>query len=347
MSSAVQLPQRGSEARCNQCKMKFGGRKGVRKHGISTGHNWEPPIRCLVCGEGFSMHKNYKLHRPSCPASTRIAMPSTTVTVSSGVSVQSATLAPVTPKTEDPPPVATASPTWAIIGMEDKNAEIMCSCAMCARGSNSTGTGDQAASTNTDGTLALASSVASDRTVPPGLNMVPPQVNGASPSVAHSVHSDRSPEGSPGHRSSIGSFEEIESRTTQLSVSDPEFIETSSTGSTDERKHEDGEPPRAVDHTAEPQVAFEGSQEPTPALANDNGAACGKLTQAAKQGACTQESKPLSWHCRSCLRDACVEPMATVCGHIFCLQCIIKELEVNSACPACNKVFLVKLDVAL
>ncbi|KAJ3009003.1 hypothetical protein NUW54_g76 [Trametes sanguinea] len=327
MSSAVQLPRRGSEARCNQCKMKFEGRTGVSKHGMSTGHIWEPPIRCLACGEGFSKHKTYKFHLPSCPAS-QIATPSTTVTVSSGVSGQSATSAPGTPKTQNPPPVATASLAWPNTGIEGKKAKVICSCAMCARGSNSTGTGDQAAPTNTDGTL--ASSVASDRTVPPG-NMVPFQVNGATPDVAHSVHSNRSPEGSLGHGSSIGSFEEIESRTAQLSVSDPEFIETSNTGSTNKGEREDGGPPVDHNHTAEPQVAF-ASQAPAPA---------------ATQGTCTQEIKPLSWHCRSCLRDACVKPVATACGHIFCLQCIIRELEVNSACPACKKVFLIKLDVAL
>ncbi|OSD08338.1 hypothetical protein PYCCODRAFT_11610 [Trametes coccinea BRFM310] len=58
-------------------------------------------------------------------------------------------------------------------------------------------------------------------------------------------------------------------------------------------------------------------------------------------------SRTLSWRCRSCLRDICVEPVATACGHIFCLRCIMKEFEANGACPACKKLFLVKLDVVL
>ncbi|KAI8982864.1 hypothetical protein BD414DRAFT_491377 [Trametes punicea] len=57
-------------------------------------------------------------------------------------------------------------------------------------------------------------------------------------------------------------------------------------------------------------------------------------------------SKAPSWHCRSCLREPCEKPVATACGHIFCHQCIMREIEANSSCPVCQTRFLVKLDVA-
>ncbi|KZT68410.1 hypothetical protein DAEQUDRAFT_333976 [Daedalea quercina L-15889] len=54
-------------------------------------------------------------------------------------------------------------------------------------------------------------------------------------------------------------------------------------------------------------------------------------------------SSTVSWHCRSCLKDPCDEPTATICGHIFCHQCIMKELATSMACPVCKKMFLLRL----
>ncbi|KAL1944411.1 hypothetical protein VTO73DRAFT_2841 [Trametes versicolor] len=51
------------------------------------------------------------------------------------------------------------------------------------------------------------------------------------------------------------------------------------------------------------------------------------------------------WHCRSCFAEPCDEPVATICGHIFCRNCIVDEIATGMSCPACKKVFLVKLDV--
>ncbi|KZT07982.1 uncharacterized protein LAESUDRAFT_91137 [Laetiporus sulphureus 93-53] len=57
------------------------------------------------------------------------------------------------------------------------------------------------------------------------------------------------------------------------------------------------------------------------------------------------DSGDLSWHCRSCLKNPCEDPTATMCGHIFCHGCIIKELATHMHCPACKKVMLLRLDV--
>ncbi|KAH7915031.1 hypothetical protein BJ138DRAFT_1142473 [Hygrophoropsis aurantiaca] len=41
-------------------------------------------------------------------------------------------------------------------------------------------------------------------------------------------------------------------------------------------------------------------------------------------------------HCRLCRKDPGEDLTATTCGHIFCNQCIVEELGVQSACPACE-----------
>ncbi|KAI0820219.1 hypothetical protein BC628DRAFT_925101 [Trametes gibbosa] len=60
----------------------------------------------------------------------------------------------------------------------------------------------------------------------------------------------------------------------------------------------------------------------------------------------TDSEAPVSrYHCRSCFQDPCVEPVVTVCGHIFCQSCIVDELSVGTGCPACKTLFFIKLDV--
>ncbi|KAI1791651.1 hypothetical protein LXA43DRAFT_1009943 [Ganoderma leucocontextum] len=53
-----------------------------------------------------------------------------------------------------------------------------------------------------------------------------------------------------------------------------------------------------------------------------------------------------SWHCRSCLQEPCVDPIATICGHLFCRGCFMRELSAKTCCPVCGKIFFVRLDVA-
>ncbi|KAI0723727.1 hypothetical protein C8T65DRAFT_88577 [Cerioporus squamosus] len=53
----------------------------------------------------------------------------------------------------------------------------------------------------------------------------------------------------------------------------------------------------------------------------------------------------VSFHCRSCLREPCVQPVATICGHIFCHKCIVQELSTKMCCPVCQKALLVRLHV--
>ncbi|TBU29344.1 hypothetical protein BD311DRAFT_756509 [Dichomitus squalens] len=59
----------------------------------------------------------------------------------------------------------------------------------------------------------------------------------------------------------------------------------------------------------------------------------------------SSESALPSWHCRSCLRDPCSDPVATMCGHIFCQSCIIREFSARMACPVCEQVVFIKLDL--
>ncbi|KAI0636426.1 hypothetical protein C8Q77DRAFT_500499 [Trametes polyzona] len=61
----------------------------------------------------------------------------------------------------------------------------------------------------------------------------------------------------------------------------------------------------------------------------------------------SSSAKAQSWHCRSCMAEVCIEPVATVCGHVFCRGCLLRELQTRGACPVCHKLFLLQLDVGL
>ncbi|KAI0748695.1 hypothetical protein C8Q80DRAFT_753712 [Daedaleopsis nitida] len=50
----------------------------------------------------------------------------------------------------------------------------------------------------------------------------------------------------------------------------------------------------------------------------------------------------MSFHCRACLNDP-VEPVTTMCGHLFCHSCIVQEIATRMCCPVCQEVFLVRL----
>ncbi|TFK92273.1 hypothetical protein K466DRAFT_659445 [Polyporus arcularius HHB13444] len=55
----------------------------------------------------------------------------------------------------------------------------------------------------------------------------------------------------------------------------------------------------------------------------------------------------ISFHCRSCLRNPCVQPVAAFCGHIFCHSCILQELSTKMCCPVCQRTFFVRLHVEI
>ncbi|TFK92270.1 hypothetical protein K466DRAFT_513831 [Polyporus arcularius HHB13444] len=57
------------------------------------------------------------------------------------------------------------------------------------------------------------------------------------------------------------------------------------------------------------------------------------------------DAPAVSFHCRSCLRDPCVQPVATICGHIFCHSCIVQELSTKMCCPVCQKTYFIRLHV--
>ena len=50
------------------------------------------------------------------------------------------------------------------------------------------------------------------------------------------------------------------------------------------------------------------------------------------RGSPTTSAKALSWHCRSCMRNPCHEPIATACGHIFCQTYVLLIQHYPSAC---------------
>ncbi|KAJ3979285.1 hypothetical protein F5890DRAFT_1547050 [Lentinula detonsa] len=48
----------------------------------------------------------------------------------------------------------------------------------------------------------------------------------------------------------------------------------------------------------------------------------------------------VSLHCRLCMRDPCVHPTATMCGHIFCGNCITESVIISPRCPVCQHALL-------
>ncbi|KAJ3926439.1 MAG: hypothetical protein NXY57DRAFT_1029010 [Lentinula lateritia] len=58
----------------------------------------------------------------------------------------------------------------------------------------------------------------------------------------------------------------------------------------------------------------------------------------------------VSLRCRLCTRDPCVNPTATMCGHIFCRDCITESVIVSPRCPVCEHALLLyclfKLDLS-
>ncbi|KAI0371325.1 hypothetical protein BV20DRAFT_965518 [Pilatotrama ljubarskyi] len=69
---------------------------------------------------------------------------------------------------------------------------------------------------------------------------------------------------------------------------------------------------------------------------------------AARTHAVQPQSHGVGWHCRSCGKDPCEEPVTTICGHIFCQSCMLQELALTAGCcPACKKTFFVLLDLTV
>ncbi|KAH9928504.1 uncharacterized protein BXZ73DRAFT_102344 [Epithele typhae] len=51
----------------------------------------------------------------------------------------------------------------------------------------------------------------------------------------------------------------------------------------------------------------------------------------------------LSFRCRACQRSPCADPVATMCGHMFCHGCVLDAIAGTGACPECGKVFFIRL----
>ncbi|OCH87132.1 hypothetical protein OBBRIDRAFT_782106 [Obba rivulosa] len=93
-------------------------------------------------------------------------------------------------------------------------------------------------------------------------------------------------------------------------------------------------------------VRTEQSQGPVDSIYGAPGSTMRNGTASTQQSSTAPTTpKQVMWHCRICLQDPCREPTATLCGHIFCHECIVKELSRNYQCPVCKRVMLVRLHV--
>ncbi|CAL1708835.1 unnamed protein product [Somion occarium] len=70
-----------------------------------------------------------------------------------------------------------------------------------------------------------------------------------------------------------------------------------------------------------------------------------RLQSALSSGRTTLAPRPKqSFDCRICKSDP-EEPVATMCGHLFCHKCLIQELANHDRCPACDSMILLRLQV--
>ncbi|KAM5537625.1 hypothetical protein V8D89_008703 [Ganoderma adspersum] len=67
------------------------------------------------------------------------------------------------------------------------------------------------------------------------------------------------------------------------------------------------------------------------------------VTSGPLEGAHRTGAESLSLHCRSCFTDPCVKPVATLCGHIFCHSCIVRQLATTMCCSVCQRPSLIRL----
>ncbi|KAI0711462.1 hypothetical protein C8Q76DRAFT_59446 [Earliella scabrosa] len=86
-----------------------------------------------------------------------------------------------------------------------------------------------------------------------------------------------------------------------------------------------------------------GIGSPSPSGTHD--LAAYRATQHANEG--RAKAKLLSWACRLCLQNPCLDPITTFCGHLFCHSCIMDKIATGTgmACPVCDQLFLVRLHV--
>jgi len=100
-----------------------------------------------------------------------------------------------------------------------------------------------------------------------------------------------------------------------------------------------GGPSNVVDASSQP--SREGSSESNKTRVDNTHCA---TTDPLPDSVQTTERHASIWNCRLCDEDP-VQPVATICGHIFCHRCIMEELSKNLKCPTCNHVMLIRLDI--
>lgn len=53
-------------------------------------------------------------------------------------------------------------------------------------------------------------------------------------------------------------------------------------------------------------------------------------------GRALNQSSTSPYHCRICLKDSCEDLTTTMCGHLFCYECISSAIMDDPHCPVCN-----------
>ncbi|KAI0672708.1 hypothetical protein C8Q78DRAFT_1020973 [Trametes maxima] len=289
---------------CNECKGPLLGRKGGRRHGELSGHEWQPLFHCRGCKGGFKKNKLYEEHLSSCTSGTVVKPQPTTLAATPAKPII------ITPKLRlsanakpsvlsHPVTVVPIPPVVSVQHVDVSNtsdSKLNAVCTLDDRRATDTTPSEskpEAHDFDTDHHTCAACETA---------------ILTGTFSDKHALFNH------PPYASSVAEpSDSLPSQVMSGGAGRLGFSNNDSAGL---------ERPRA-----------------TP------GATASKDDRKAPDPDKSTATTTLSWHCRSCLQDPCRDPVATICGHIFCTACIIGRVQDSGACPVCGKTFFVKLDV--
>ncbi|KAI0351474.1 hypothetical protein OH77DRAFT_1429529 [Trametes cingulata] len=346
--------------RCNECDVKLAGAKAARLHGETTGHQWQPWLGCLACHKGFTRRNLYKGHIPTCAGRA-------TIPVLDGlVELSFRSAESVGPRPLDP----------GIIRAKRRPAKYACArCKTEFANVVDLVVHTEQPCTRQAGSSADVSHDAMAESSISGLQADAELTLGPSKSIySRSSHGDIEGGDLGSHCSTVGdddvpaaewqlvsgsseprrSTDHLACRagTPQQTNLGPE--ETSLVDDSDEDAN--AKPTMQDNLTFTPQAQHDSDGIPQRVSVSPIHFAGVADSSVSKTSAIYDHSQltanddaPMSthWHCRSCLSDPCVKPVATVCGHIFCHRCIVRELESHGSCPVCQETYLLTLDVGV
>ncbi|KAI0332621.1 hypothetical protein GY45DRAFT_459775 [Cubamyces sp. BRFM 1775] len=324
---------------CHQCGQKFGGKKGIRKHGTESGHQWQPSVRCSACLKAFHTRIEFRAHVPqvSCLDAPMIRLLRSKPTVGVSLAFEEPTHAQSTENHSGPGGTGSAN-------ANHKTSHHACTtCGTVFADMPALSEHRQTCDRDNSIPQATAEPVSEPDPVPQSEAQLGLQAGSVLEAVVTSLCTAFSAVGSVSYtvKTTGESGTNPDGDEDDTRPSSPEadsIISQPLTGSTIQQSTSRSLSPVNVPPVSRGTLSTVTKAEGVPVAAPNSFHSSPQSTATAKR---------VSWHCRICLRDPCAEPAITACGHLFCQKCIVQEIDVKGVCPVCKKVILVKLDVAV